>query len=213
MRAQVRRYHGIVVAFVLLSNLPSSYLNALPPAKSQHAFDSFAVTSTPCRDNKRSPDEDPGQRLPAVGTPDYPVPLGQTVAITDGQSHEFRVGISEVFRGEAAWDRIERADPLNKRAAEGREYLMAFVVVRFVGGPPRTAQGDPFDFRIRSGDRILHDHVRINVRPAFRVEYTADMPGGGWVVREIDPEDPDPLLWISTAEDGRDGCYFAMRSP
>jgi hypothetical protein len=145
---------------------------------------------------------------PAMDTPgtrEHPAPLGTIVPLKNGAS-EYRIGISEVVRGRDAWKRIQKYDANNPAPADGKEYIMIFVVVRYVSGP--DSAGREFCFNAITRNQVVPDLPVVSVRPDFKVEYTSDIPGGGWIVGEVYPDDPNPLLMIGLGPDGRHSFYF-----
>ena len=145
-----------------------------------------------------------------IGSKQNPVPVGGVGELTDGNARLLKLGISEVVRGQAAWRRIQQADPFNRLPAPGKEYLMAFVVVRNLSGTAGTQPG-LFSFQVVTAHQTLDDDLSVSgVRPDFRVESSPDMPGGGWIVREVYVSDSAPLLLISLqAHADNAALYFA----
>lgn len=141
------------------------------------------------------------------GAPDNPVPIGKPVLLASGQVQEY-IAVAEVQRGAQAWARISRYSPFNKPPTEGREYLMALVVVRHVSG---TAAEAPLSFRaISNGRESVEAANVVYVRPEFLVGTTPDTMSVGWIVREVDPNDPNPLLAVSFSRSQDQALHFAM---
>jgi hypothetical protein len=141
-----------------------------------------------------------------AGTPEQPVSLGSVITVKNATS-EYRIGISEVVRGSDAWKRIQKYNGQNLPPAEGKEYIMVFVVVRYVDGP--DSAGSEFCFNAITHDEVMPDLPTVFVRPDFQVEYTSEIPGGGWIVGEVYPDDPSPILLIGLGLDGQNRYYFA----
>jgi hypothetical protein len=142
-----------------------------------------------------------------LGALDNPVPVGKPMLLASGQVQEYIV-VAEVQRGDEAWARISRYSALNKPAATGKEYLMALVVVRYVSGPAAEAS---LSFRaISNGQESVEAANVVHVRPEFLVDTTPDTMSGGWIVREVDPNDPNPLLAVSFSSNTDQVLYFAM---
>jgi hypothetical protein len=142
-----------------------------------------------------------------LGAPDNPVPVGKPILMASGQVQEYLV-VAEVWRGAEAWARISRYSALNKPPAEGKEYLMALVVMRVVSGP--AAETSLCFKAISNGQESTEAANVVYVRPEFLIDTTPDTMSGGWIVREIDPSDPNPLLAVSFRNDPDRVLYFAM---
>ncbi len=150
----------------------------------------------------------PARAEPAVpGTQDNPVPLGQPILLVSGDIREY-VAVAEVNRGVDAWKRLQRYSPLNSPTAPGRDYVMALVVVRFVSGPEDQSN---LQFELQSSSIVSSTAPRIvSVRPDFEIVATPDVMSGGWVVREADSRDPNPLLAVTIGSgSARHVFYFS----
>ncbi len=88
---------------------------------------------------------------------------------------------------------------------------MALVVVRYVAGPEEHAS---LDFQALSNDEFTKAPSSIvHVRPDFQIDYSPDTMSGGWIVREVDPGDPNPLLAVSFDQDNKNPIYFSTIDP
>ncbi len=142
-----------------------------------------------------------------LGARDNPVPVGKPVLLTFDTVQEY-VTVAEVNRGDTAWKRIHRYSADNLPPASGKEYLMALVVVRYIQGSREQAA---LSFHAISAQEITKDPSGIvHVRPDFEIDFTPDAMSGGWIIREVDPADPNPLLVVSLGQsDAPQTVYFS----
>jgi hypothetical protein len=136
-------------------------------------------------------------KVNVIGTCTNPLPLGKVIDIPSG-GRSFRFAVAEVIRGPKAWKRLSKFSPSNKPPGDGKEYLMVMLVVRYLDGPINLPKGfHEFNFKMMSSGQLLEQSDGIvYVRPEFKIDYNVDAPGAGWVVAEVDPADPNPLLVI-----------------
>ncbi len=147
---------------------------------------------------------------PMLGARDNPVPLGKPILLTAGDVKEY-VAIAEVDRGAFAWQRIQRYSAANGPAAPGKEYLMALVVVRYISGAKDQAS---LNFQLLSNNEVSSRAPNIvHLNPDFQINFTPDVMGGGWIVREVDPDDPNPLLSVTMGNSRDNAFYFTATDP
>lgn len=145
-----------------------------------------------------------------VGSRTKPVPLGQSMPLSQETTKLFEIGIAQVIRGADAWALIKKANRFNDPPEEGREYLIAYVTVRYLGGPPDAQlELTDYSFKVVSNGQILDD-ILIVVAPApqFKIKFFPGASGAGWVVKEVFQDDADPLLVIGMSGENK-GFFFA----
>ncbi len=199
----INRARILAIAFLLFAVLVPSLVSAAPVRPIELAGRSGSTLAT----RACSVDATAAQTQSAadIGSRQNPVPPERSIAFKDGNS-EYKVGISEVLRGNDAWKRLQGFDKLNAPPADGKEYLMVFVVVRYVSG---SASSGNFCFNAVTRNQIVADLPSLHVRPSFKVEYTPDIPGGGWIVGEVYPDDPSPVLLIGLGSPAQNAFFFA----
>jgi hypothetical protein len=106
------------------------------------------------------------------------VPLGETVVTED-----WEVTILESISGDEAWTRLQEANQFNEPAAEGQEYALVRVAVRYIGGSEEPTTVDNSFFKA-TGDANVVDDYASAVAPEPKLSARL-FPGGraeGWVV-------------------------------
>jgi len=109
-----------------------------------------------------------------------PAPFSQTVTAED-----WEVTILEVIRGDPAWATLQNANQLNAPPAEGMEYILARVRVRYISTTDASQGMDDYSFRTTGSASVLYDHPSVVAPdPALDVDL---FPGGqyeGWAVMQ-----------------------------
>jgi hypothetical protein len=160
-------------------------------------------------------------------SPFSPVPkglaLGTIIECGEGYlSHELydaRITLEEVLRGEEAWSRIRAADPANRPAAPGSEYVLARVRFEYSA---RGLPGNcvlplaPENFTAYSAGGETYDPVKLAPPdPALRKNLKSGEAFEGWLVFMVSASDRAPLLYYSADEGGGTnhggGKWFALR--
>jgi hypothetical protein len=146
----------------------------------------------------------------AVGACDNPIPLGRAVEVGSG-GRSFKFAVAEVIRGKKAWERLRSYSTFNMPPSANKEYIMALVVVRYLNGPVDLPQNfNEFGFKVVSnGETAPEADGIVYVRPEFKVVYELNAPGAGWIIAQVDPNDPNPVLELNSQVDKNVSFYFA----
>src|SRR5690349_12344612 len=98
---------SLAISVILLVLFIPSLVNAAPPSPSQPSQPRGTSPHTPavCPAQTES-----NPTSVVVGTRANPVPPGDIITVQNASS-EYRIGISEVVRGAAAWKRIQKYNP------------------------------------------------------------------------------------------------------
>lgn len=106
-----------------------------------------------------------------------PAPLGETVA-TDS----WQITVSEVIRGDSAWNMIAEANQFNDPPADGMEYVLARLIVRNISSQDSAEVIDSSSFSTTGSANTVHDTPTI-VEPEPILDHRL-YPGGeaeGWI--------------------------------
>jgi hypothetical protein len=110
-----------------------------------------------------------------------PAPVSETVITED-----WEVTVLELFRGEEAWAMVLEANQFNEPPAEGMEYIVARVRIRYIGAEDKAELVDGSFFKSTGSASVLYD-----VPPAVDPDPQLDAylyPGGefeGWVTVQV----------------------------
>jgi len=124
-------------------------------------------------------------------------------------AEDWQVSVTDVFRGEEAWQKLEQASPFNRRAKEGTEYILIKVHVRYIGTKDEaTPQLDFNSFKLIGSQNILYDAPSFmdiqSPEPFLQVRL---FPGGeyeGWLVMQA-AQDETGLILVFDPEFDKDG--------
>ncbi len=137
-----------------------------------------------------------------------PAPLGETVV-----SEDWQVTILEVIRGEEALAMIMEANEFNESPAEGMEYILARVHVRYISTIDGSMYIDSTDFQATGDKNVLYE-VLFVVEPEPILDIPL-FPSGeyeGWIVMQASQGETgllavyNPLLDFS----GENQRYLAL---
>lgn len=120
--------------------------------------------------------------------------------------------VLEVKRGEAAAQAIRDANPFNRPAADGREYVLVRLNVKSVHPDRMSHRISGADFRLMGARRTEYLSGGVVVpAPKLDAELFTGGEVEGWVVFEIDrDEDQLILIWDLLADVRADRIYVAL---
>ncbi len=202
----MRRYLALLIPCLILMALTAP-LSLSAQSTATPTFSTATLPGTPTPLPTLSEDEDRGSRQ-------APIPLGQAKVLMMGKTKEFEIGIWYIVRGAEAWDRIRQASIFNSPPDEGKEYLLAYVLLYYRTGPsddPLTLGA--YDFAVFSGGQ-LDAELKLIIEPEPRFSFRGLPPAfsSGWVARLVDADDPFPMLVLGADKSGKGGFYFATSS-
>lgn len=135
-----------------------------------------------------------------IGTRDNPAGINEGVELKfsdwlEGEV-ELEIELTEVIRGEEAWNIIREANQFNEEPEEGREYLMAKFYVMF-----KDLEEEPFDMNharfdlVSEGGVTYEDFVSVSdVEPDLRVDLYEGSEHEGYTYFFVDEDDDNPLI-------------------
>ena len=97
-------------------------------------------------------------------------------------TEDWEISILEIIRGDEAWNKVKESNQFNDPPAEGLEYILVRVHVRYIGTDDTAAQIDGSFFKSTGSASVLYDAPFV-VEPSPMLDATL-YPGGeheGWV--------------------------------
>lgn len=144
-----------------------------------------------------------------------PAPIGTAVPFA---TDDFFVGrvtgtlqVEEVVRGNAAWAAIREADPRNKPAADGHEYLLVKIGVKVdsIEKPDARFAIDMYRFTLVSTDGKDYERpIVVEPEPRMDAKLYAGASHAGWAVFQVAAGDAGPLIAYGRHVDGSGGYWF-----
>ncbi len=152
---------------------------------------------------------------PAGGTSSKPLPAGVPAAMTlsnrDG-SYSIKFTVSQIIRGDEAWQIAASANRFNDPPTEGWEYILIYVDVEYVKGE-NTLEMNDYDLAIVTKGRVidkLTDNAFIaGLDPTFDLNLLPGGNGGGWAYFQVLADDDKPMLVVG----GPTGVFFDLSQP
>jgi hypothetical protein len=149
---------------------------------------------------------------PAPKTSDYekPVPFNATYSFTLGDTQEFDLTITDVKRGQAAWDMLYIANMFNDAAPDGMEWVCAMAHVDYTKGPSgKTLDMDTNWFSTVSKGSILEIPFYVSPAPELDISVLPGGMGEGWVCGHLYTDDTNPMLVFGHSS-SKTGWYFSL---
>lgn len=109
-----------------------------------------------------------------------PAPLTEKIITED-----WEVSVLEIVRGDKAWEMVKEANQFNDAPAEGMEYIVVKVHVRYIGTDDAAAQINGTFFKTTGSAGVLYD-APLTVDPNPMLDATL-YPGGefeGWITMQ-----------------------------
>jgi hypothetical protein len=134
-----------------------------------------------------------------------PAPMGWMV-----RTAEWEVTVTEVIRGDSAWQMAERANRYNDPPDEGMEYLAVMLLVRNISMVDEARHLDQFDFDTTGSSNVLHD-VPLLVEPDPSLDVYL-YPGGefeGWLIMQARTGESG-LIAVFDASSSQDTRYLSL---
>lgn len=149
--------------------------------------------------------------MPKTGSYEKPIALGKFANLTSGGDKEFFIGISEVKRGDAAWQMLYDANMFNDPAPSGMEWIAVKIQVNYDQGP----SGEVLEINTRAFNTVSHGSILdipfyVPFDPEFDVSILPGGKGEGWVCGQVYQDDPNPLLLFGYLQSSKSGWYFSL---
>ncbi|MDR2514957.1 MAG: hypothetical protein LBD02_07125 [Christensenellaceae bacterium] len=141
-----------------------------------------------------------------------PIPLGEAVDCSidaGGWFCEFRVTVLETCRGEEAWERIEASSVMNRPPAEGKEYLLAKILIectKIQSEYDEPLQMTKFDFNSVSSDYKASAAPSLILEGGLDVLLNEGESAKGWAAFSVEQGDLRPLgclgndIWLALSD-------------
>jgi serine/threonine protein kinase len=146
----------------------------------------------------------------AGADPREPADLDELV-ITD----DWEVRVSQLLRGEAAWERIYEGNRYNSEPEEGMEYVLAYVHLRNIADDDASALAYHSLFTASSGGGEIKQPSIVEPEPELFAELFPGGSGEGWVAVQVPIGDSDARLTFRNnslffTPDDLNTRYFAL---
>jgi len=129
---------------------------------------------------------------------DEAAPLGLAVLSDEG----LEITVLEVQRD--AWPQIQAMNQFNDKPAEGREYILVKVRVRYIGGQEQTITVNPFLFKVTGEKLVIYEQPSLVIDGQLRTELFKGGTFTGWLALEVTQGEQGLILiydpgWRGTA--------------
>ncbi|MEK4452288.1 MULTISPECIES: DUF4352 domain-containing protein [unclassified Paenibacillus] len=141
-----------------------------------------------------------------------PAALGQTVNFNN-KDYGFSgtASITEVFRGQFAWQKIKDANMFNDEAGAGYEYILAKVNVKITNYKESDAAVHMTEayFKLISTTGTAYDYVTVvTPDPSINTDIYVGSSHEGYVAFKVKQGDTSPLIAFARSYDGTGGAWF-----
>lgn len=124
------------------------------------------------------------------------------------------VSVSQVIRGEQAWQMIEEANMFNDEPKDGYEYMLAKAKVTITRNAKSDAAVDLWsgDFELVSTSGTAYDHPSVvTPDPSIDASIYVGSSNEGWVAFQVKKNDESPLIVFEREYDGTGGVWFKTK--
>lgn len=133
---------------------------------------------------------------PTISTRENPVPFSQPFMLVYDDTANFEMKVTNVIRGEEAWQKIYAANMYNDPPLENMEYLLANINIIFLtsGQADLLMDFGTLDFQSVSNNQLFPSASIIEPEPKLDISL---FPGGqseGFVALLVYRDDPAPLV-------------------
>lgn len=128
-------------------------------------------------------------------------------------SEEFsgKISVSEVIRGEQAWNEIYKANPFNSEPEDNHEYILAKInfTVEKNKNTDAAVSIHPAHFTLTSSKGVDYKTpVVVTPEPKFDTKLYSGSSHTGWVAFKVKKDDPSPLITYGRNYNGSGGVWF-----
>ncbi len=142
--------------------------------------------------------------------------MGLTRFDDDDNKYEVRITLTELVRGEDAWQLIEEANIFNDPPESGHEYILAMIKFEYRTGPTLDTiyEVSPIWFDAVSSTGMVYDAAyKVGCvetpDPSIKISLYPDASHEGWVPFHVAIDD-DPLMNFGRSTDGTGGIWFKL---
>ncbi|WP_438351558.1 stalk domain-containing protein [Paenibacillus sp. FA6] len=149
-----------------------------------------------------------------VSTRQNPAKIGQeaTFHVSDFMDdYKGTISISEVVRGEQAWNLISEANQFNSAPKDGYEYILAKINIGVTENKKTDAYIDvnSVNFKLVSTSGTDYDFVSVvEPDPSIDSKIYVGSSNTGWAAFEVKKSDQSPLITYGRKYDGTGGVWF-----
>ncbi len=169
-----------------------------------------------------------GNQSPVAQNNDYsrtnPAPINTVQTYTRTNKYDFidlssitpdysaAVRISDVIRGEKAWEKIKKDNMFNEDAKDGYEYIIAKVHFSLL-----TAQNDvsinvnSYNFDFYSGNNEKYDYQFVSIEGGLSTDIFVGGTAEGYIVGMVKKDDANPKVAYGLDYNGQNGIWFALK--
>lgn len=169
------------------------------------------VTATP----RPTPRPTATPEAPEVGTRQNPHPVGETASVIKGGELKFEMTVTQVLRGDAAFQKIRAANQFNDPAPAGFEWTVSLINVAYTGEDAGVLEMDEWDFGVVTGGRALTYSDTTGYSPCClepSLDFTLYQGGeaDGWIALPVRVDDENPLMVVGMSSGGEGGVFFSL---
>ncbi|WP_309120995.1 stalk domain-containing protein [Paenibacillus sp.] len=144
-----------------------------------------------------------------------PAPLG-TVLSFNGErvltiNFDGKMSVSEVIRGEEAWEIIREANMYNDEPPAGHEYLLAKInidVTKTVKDGAVAVISPVWFTLVSTAGKDYEDGSAFGLEPKIRAALYEGASHTGWASFIVKTDDPSPAITFNRDDDGSGGIWF-----
>lgn len=149
--------------------------------------------------------------LPEIGSYENPVLYGSSLSLSkDNGSQEFKITLTDVRRGDDAWQMLYAVNPYNEPAPEGMEWIGTLIKIEYTKGPSgKVLELDRYFVNTVTKGSILEIPFYLGPDPEFDLKILPGGEGEGWIFGHVYVDDPKPMI-VFAYSGGNPGFYMSL---
>jgi hypothetical protein len=152
---------------------------------------------------------------PEFGTRPNPHLVGDTASLIKGGELVFEMTVTQVLRGDAAFQKIRAANQFNDSAPAGFEWTVSRINVAYTGEDAGVLEMDEWNFGVVTGGRVLTYADTMGYSPCCLeppLDFTLYQGGeaDGWIALPVRVDDENPLMAVGMGSGGEGGIFFSL---
>ena len=172
------------------------------------SMDTPTQTLRPSPTRTRRPTSTP---KPELGSYEYPIPYGLPLPLTRGKTQDYTITLTDVKRGDDAWQILYDVNQFNELAPERMEWIGVLIKIKYTAGPSgQVLELDRYFVNIVTKGSILEIPFYVGPDPEFDLKILPDGEGEGWIFGHVYVDDPEPMMVFAYSPGGNPGFYMSL---
>jgi hypothetical protein len=147
---------------------------------------------------------------PELGSSENPIPYGFPLPLVRDKTQEYTITLTDVRRGDEAWQLLYNVNQFNEPAPEGMEWIGILIKIEYTKGPSgKVLELDRYFVNTVTKGSILEIPFYLGPEPEFDLKILPEGEGEGWIFGHVYVDDPAPMI-VFAYSGGNPGFYMSL---